>query len=135
MELFLLVGASFISGIKLTVVYERLFRGVKFSLNDYHFHHSLYGVVLIGIAATLHWNQSAAFLTLGMAAFGLGSILQHTRSERFIFIERENRGSNLLEGWEKAFETSFGEDLRITFYRNSRLLAGGVETGCRKKSP
>lgn len=135
MELFLLVSASFFSGIKLTALYERIFRGIKVSLNDYHFHHSLYGVALIGIAATLHLNQAAAVLTLGMAAFGAGSILQHTRSEHFVFIERENRRSNLLEGWEKTSEASFGKDLRITFYRNHRLRAAGTGTACGEKTP
>ncbi len=120
MGLFLLASASFVSGIKLTALYERLFRGVKFSLNDYHVHHSLYGVALIAAAAALHLNQASAALTLGMIAFGLGSILQHTRSEHFVFIERENRELNRLEGWTITSETAFGGPIRITFYRNGR---------------
>ncbi len=135
MGLFLLASASFASGIKLTALYEHLFRGVKFSINDYHLHHSLYGVALVAAAGMLHLNQAAVVLTLGMLAFGLGSIVQHTRSERFVFIERENRESNLLQGWEKTSETMWGREFRITFYRNSRMRAARAAAAYGAKSP
>lgn len=135
MGLFLLASASFVSGIKLTALYEHFFRGVKFSINDYHLHHSLYGVALVAAAGILHLNQAAVVLALGMLAFGLGSIAQHTRSERFVFIERENRESNLLQGWEKTSETTWGRKFRITFYRNSRMRAARAAAAYGTKSP
>ncbi len=122
MGLFLLLFISLVSGIKLTAIYEKIFRGVKLSVNDYHLHHSLYGVVLIAGAALLHLHRVEALILLCMATFGLGSILQHTWSEHFVFVERENRELNRLQGWEKTSETFFSKGLRIAFYRNDRLM-------------
>lgn len=134
MGLFFLLSFSLVSGVKLTAFYEQIFRGVKFSVNGYHLHHSLYGAVLIAGAALLYLHQVEAVVLLCVTTFGLGSILQHTRSERFVFIERENRESNRLEGWETSSETFFSRGIRITFYRNARLLNAEADVVCDPKS-
>jgi hypothetical protein len=134
MGFFFLLSISFLSGVKLTAFYEQIFRGVKFSVNGYHLHHSLYGVVLIVGAALLHLHQVEAAILLCMTTFGLGSILQHTLSEHFVFIERENRESNRLEGWEETSETFFSKGIRVTFYRNDNLLNAEADAVCTQKS-
>ena len=133
MVLFFLLSFTFISGIKLTALYEKIFRGVKFSVNGFHLHHSLYGVVLIAGAALLHLHQVEAVILLCMTTFGLGSILQHTLSENFVFIERENRELNRLGGWEETSETFFSRGIRITFYRNNSLLGAKADVVCDPK--
>lgn len=113
---------SLVSGTLITAIYEKLFRGVKFSINGYHLHHSLYGIALICAAVFLYFHDVQTSILLYMVAFGLGSILQHTYSEHFVFIEKEVWETNLVEGWRETSETFLTRGIWITFYKNDKLL-------------
>lgn len=60
----------------------RKFHSVGRSKRGYHIHHSMYGVLSFLLAPfTVH--------SLFLIGFGLGIIIEHTLTERFVFIEKE----------------------------------------------
>jgi len=131
MGLFFMLVISLVSGAMITAFYEKFFRGIKLSVNDYHLHHSLYGIVLILVSVLLYSREVELAILLGTVAFGLGSILQHTYSEHLVFIEKEDWEINRIEGWKETSKTYFTKGIWITFYRNDKLL--GAETNIASK--
>ncbi len=70
--------------------------GIK---KGYHIHHSTYGLVMFIIASP---TAASSHITaaLSITGFGLGIILEHTRNERFVFVEK-------LHSFEKSLEERF----------------------------
>ena len=76
-------------GVLLTVVYEKISAGAKLLINRYHVHHSIAGLVLMSLSIFLQTLEFDVVPMLFVFGLGLGNVVQHTREEGLIFLEKE----------------------------------------------
>ena len=81
---------SVTSGILITALYEKHTKGIEICINGYHLHHSLYGVLLIIVSIFLYILKTDVSIIFPIIGFSLGNILQHTKKEKFVFIDKNN---------------------------------------------
>ena len=87
---FFIIFLSIISGILITALYEKHTKGIEICINGYHLHHSLYGVLLIIVSIFLYILKTDVAIISPIIGFSLGNILQHTKKEKFVFIDKNN---------------------------------------------
>jgi hypothetical protein len=71
------------------MVYEKISAGAKLLINRYHIHHSVAGLGLMSLSIFLQTLGFDAMSMLFVFGLGLGNVVQHTREEGLIFLEKE----------------------------------------------
>jgi hypothetical protein len=89
MTLMFALFAGLSLGVLLTMVYEKISSGAKLLINQYHVHHSVAGLLLVGLSIVLCMFGFDIMSTLFTFGLGLGNVVQHTREEGLVFLEKE----------------------------------------------
>ena len=85
------VVVCFGMGVLATMLYEKVTGDLRCYFRNYRLHHSLFGVTFLIISAFMYLLSGDITTVISLIGFSVGNIVQHTRQDGFVFIEKDEK--------------------------------------------